>query len=667
MAFAVLTGQPYCQTAAQYIARGDKEMHDGYPRQASEYYHLALHKDSSIAEAHFKLAESLRMLRDYDGAAKHYRKAIQYDAKRQFTDAIFWEAMMYKHQMKYELAMKTFQLYLGETRQRDRLYRWARDEVEACRWVIANRTDSGVFDIEIPEPGINTPQSELAPMPLGRHRLLLASVQYNDAELKKSKNEFISIKMVRFKDSIWVDEPLPFQFNFVDAHVANGSFSPDSSVFYFSVCPNTEPCSIYRMKKMGNSWGEAEMLPSPVNVENSSNTQPFHTTIGEDEYLIFSSNRSGGKGGYDLWFAPLKNNEPTGRIRNFGNRVNTDGDEITPRFDPSDTTLYFSSNRHPGFGGFDVFVSKGMPGSLNLVKNAGAGLNSSFDDYYTVIFKKDSLGYLVSNRNINPGGDDITYCCNDVFKVKFRALPKRIVPEDKPDSMDTLIAVVIGNAETQTDTVKDLPGNEEYPENIEELQDLLPISLFFHNDDPDPGSRLRSTRADYSSSLHAYLAKKQEYMAAIDNSDMTDIEKARAKTEMLRFFEEELAGSIDKLNQALDVIIAELDQGNSITLAVKGYASSLADSDYNLNLTYRRIASMENYMRKYRDGVMLKYMEDGNNGPQLVIEKHPYGESKASTAEEPKTRFEAIYSLQAIHDRRIEILRVVHTEDIPLN
>ena len=91
-------------------------------------------------------------------------------------------------------------------------------------------------------------------------------------------------------------------------------------------------------------------------------------------------------------------------------------------------------------------------------------------------------------------------------------------------------------------------------------------------------------------------------------------------------------------------------------LAVKGFASPLANSNYNLNLTYRRISSMENYFRNYENGAFIPYFENG----MLTIEKIPYGESQASAtaSDDENDRIRAIYSPSAANERRIEIMRV---------
>ncbi len=78
--------------------------------------------------------------------------------------------------------------------------------------------------------------------------------------------------------------------------------------------------------------------------------------IGEDGMMVFSSNREGGFGGYDLWYSFYKNGEWT-NPENFGSKINTKKDEFRPiTFKIFGRNLMiFSSNRKGGLGGFDLY------------------------------------------------------------------------------------------------------------------------------------------------------------------------------------------------------------------------------------------------------------------------------------------------------------------------
>ncbi|MDA7835802.1 CDC27 family protein [Salibacteraceae bacterium] len=642
----MVSGGAFAQTAGQYIAKGNKEQKDGYFQSAIFYYKKALKMDTNLLEANFETAQAYRKLRNYKRALSFYEATVSVDGRDLFPEARFYSGLMQKQMGKYKDAKRNFESFLSIYRSRDDMYRWARDEVISCDWALEHKNDTAEYEILKPDSGMNTIHAEMSPYLYDSNTLYLSTMRYEKDEVKKNNPVFVEVQKMVHDSGIWIIAELDLPIAAEDAHVGNGVFSADSSRFYFSKCPDFGSCSIYVTKNKGGTWNEPSPLPEPVNVANATNTQPTIAKIGEDEFLIFASNRSTGKGGMDLWFVPLKNGEPTSRLRNMGNNVNTKGDEITPYFDRSDTTTYFSSNRHPGFGGFDVFKSQGKPGSFNATENLGTEVNSPADDYYLMMKRQDSVGYFASNRisGLKKSGNET--CCNDLYKIRVLPPPVEILPIDTLE-VDTL----------EADSLPPAALVEiENPKNLKELQTLLPISLYFHNDRPNPRTTSKTTKLTYVETVEEYVGLRQEYIDAVNNSALDGTAKIELGDALKLLFERDLQASISRLNKALDVLLIELADSATINLAVKGYASPLADSDYNLNLTFRRIASMENYINQYANSVFKPYLKSG----QMTIEKIPYGESQASASvsDSKDKALESIYGINAIRERRIEILRI---------
>jgi Tol biopolymer transport system component len=75
--------------------------------------------------------------------------------------------------------------------------------------------------------------------------------------------------------------------------------------------------------------------------------------------LIFASNRAGGFGGYDLYYCTLENGNWSKPV-NFGETINSGYDEYRPILLESGVTetekmMIFSSNRPGGKGGYDLY------------------------------------------------------------------------------------------------------------------------------------------------------------------------------------------------------------------------------------------------------------------------------------------------------------------------
>ncbi len=156
-----------------------------------------------------------------------------------------------------------------------------------------------------------------------------------------------------------------------------------------------------------SDWSE------PVNLGPSINTKfsEFHSAISADELSIFfATDRPGGFGRNDLWVAqrPTRNDD-WGPAQNLGPKFNTSLNEQCPALSPDGHWLFFCSNGHGGFGGFDIFASFREDPSDNFgweePFNLGEGVNSKFRDVDPTLFVDPETGvltmYFASDR---PGG-----------------------------------------------------------------------------------------------------------------------------------------------------------------------------------------------------------------------------------------------------------------------
>jgi OOP family OmpA-OmpF porin len=100
--------------------------------------------------------------------------------------------------------------------------------------------------------------------------------------------------------------------------------------------------------------------------------------------LLFSSNKEGGAGGFDLWSATVDAQGKASNVVNLGNTINTEFDEQAPFYHDASESLLFSTNGRVGMGGFDCFQSKGQLQNLSEPINLGYPVNSVKDDIYLV-------------------------------------------------------------------------------------------------------------------------------------------------------------------------------------------------------------------------------------------------------------------------------------------
>jgi outer membrane protein OmpA-like peptidoglycan-associated protein len=148
-----------------------------------------------------------------------------------------------------------------------------------------------------------------------------------------------------------------------------------------------------------NGWSE----PVPLAVVNSPYSERSLTISAGGNTIIFSSNRPGGIGGYDLYRINF-DGKYWSKPENLGSSVNTEQDEDSPAFAYDNRSLFFSSKGWSGMGGFDIFISK-LDG--NEPTNLGFPVNTPEDDIYFVPTLSGEKAYFASVRSEGYGELDI--------------------------------------------------------------------------------------------------------------------------------------------------------------------------------------------------------------------------------------------------------------------
>ncbi len=151
--------------------------------------------------------------------------------------------------------------------------------------------------------------------------------------------------------------------------------------------------------------------------------------------LYFTSNRPGGLGGFDMYVSQRASvADPWGTPMNLGPTVNTAFDEGNPAFSRDGHLLFFQSKRLPSFGGIDIWVSQREHTHDDFdwqpAVNLGAGVNSAADDNGPSYFENDEDGapqlYFGSSRPGGLGAADI-YVSEQMADGSFG--PAVLVPE----------------------------------------------------------------------------------------------------------------------------------------------------------------------------------------------------------------------------------------------
>jgi len=420
----------------------------------------------------------------------------------------------------------------------------------------------------------------------------------NEDEFRES-----SIYTCRLIDNEWRDKRY-IKYNNDILNAANISLSKSGKVVLSNCNKEMKECKI-GLLDIKNSEGY-RVIPLGYQKE-TLNTQGHITKHNAQEVLYFVSDRKGGFGGLDIWLSIIDKAGNFGIPINAGNKINSSADEITPFFNTNDGSMYFSSNRKKSAGGFDIYKTEGRFNLWNKPQNVKE-LNTKQDEMYLTFYNKNE-GHLASNRR-GAKFENAEYCCNDIFSFKY------LYPKE--------------------DTTTFLSG----------IYNYLPLALYFHNSEPDFFTMNSTTKKTYKDSYISYFKMKDEYQ--------------RQNTNLNDFFEEELQANFNRLNIIFDLLLVALVNGNKIKLKIKGYASPLDNQEYNQALSKRRISSVINYLQQYKDGIFSKYIQSEN----LTISELPFGESTApkKVSDNPNDKKNSIYSIEAMYERKIEIVDLILEE-----
>lgn len=385
---------PFTGLAQSYkslVQKGNEFYDDKSYAEAKTYFAEALKKKNSDLEIVVKLGECL------------WRCNKMYEANGIFSSVATARNLP-----------SSFYLYYGQSLRASGNYREAKNMflkysqvnqsigdnfVDACDWAMKNGNKSD--DYVVINAGFNSKEADFSPVSIQGAIVFSSS---RNAKIQNYKAENYSAQKVSL--------PQPVSFQGVNNPIAQVSFSSSQSFIAYSQWTLKKNSRLIPESgvKSKIKWGNYQ-------VENSSyviNELPFAMNQGLSNYgypylsndgnaLYFSSDMEGGYGGMDLYVIYREGSNWTAPI-NLGPKINSQGDEISPFL--KGKSLFFSSNWHAGFGGYDIFnVNLNDNNEWSVVNNLGLPINSPFDDFDYMTL--GNSGFFTSNRTGGLGAEDI--------------------------------------------------------------------------------------------------------------------------------------------------------------------------------------------------------------------------------------------------------------------
>ncbi|RYY15257.1 MAG: hypothetical protein EOO04_28910, partial [Chitinophagaceae bacterium] len=363
----------------------------------------------------YRLAESYRLHNDFKQAEKWYKEAASYSLGS-YPASQYWYGVSLRANQKYDEAIKVITEFKESRGVKDEWAAAADQELANLRYIrVQQENKTQQFTVTRKPNAANTSAYALA---TSASREVFFTAMFTDSSKMYNGYPAYSARLFSAPDSGNIRESAKLVNIPEEPGYNNGlpSITQDGQQLFFTRWKKEGgviEAAIYSARKNADgSWAAPVKMAAPVNVEGSNSTQPFITADGQ--YLLFSSDRQGGFGKYDIWFAKLNANREPAAVQNMGIFINTPNDEASPWYHPNSKSLVFSSRGHVGMGGFDIYSSKGDLEAIHWEHpvNPGSPVNSTKDDQYYVGTDEDNLwnsGWLSSDRE--------TDCCLDLFAV----------------------------------------------------------------------------------------------------------------------------------------------------------------------------------------------------------------------------------------------------------
>lgn len=551
----------------------------------------SLNKRADYEYAVFQLATSLRLYKNFQDAEKWYVIASNFSNPK-YELSSYWYAESLRSNFKFEEAIVAFEAFIAKHPVKDEFVNYALKHIESCKFALAEIKYPRLYKLSKLASNINQAGSNYASA-IGKQQFYFTSsrpINYN------AKNEILTGSTGNAANVTVVKKETPYinaiyatgvnlnqnsssisRVELVNAKImeaAAPSMHPNGEMIYFTAWnnKNNEHRGIYMAKKLStDQWSEPLKLGGEINILGFNSMQPQVTKDGK--YLIFSSNRPGGFGKYDLWYAPLRPDGSTGNAVNLGNIINSNGDEEAPYYNPVTKKLMFSANGRIGIGGFDFYQSDGDFKTWSEPKNMGYPFNSPKDDlYYTPIDDLDQEGYISSDRE--------SVCCLELFHVKSDVLNingKLMDCETLKPIVGAKITLSEQNQQPIT-TVTDSTGNYNFAINT------------------NRGFRLNATHNLYFAKNITY---KMEQLAAVDTlqSELC-LDKIPEKPIVLKniLYEFNSAELTEKSKINLEHLYQIMVENENIEIELGAHTDHIGSAEYNLDLSNRRAKACVDYL-----------------------------------------------------------------------
>ncbi len=533
----------------------------------------------------YRQSESYRLANYWPQAAGGYKKVAETDPSK-YAAGLYWYAVCERSLGNYAAAEESLNRFLGNVTAGDPLKSAAEKELQTLTYIKTQlaRPDTVLYHVQKLTLSTGTDKGVYAPVHLNGNQFLITSTE-TDTVLKEGispyRNRLFTTTLLNgtFQNT----EVLSIEGTETAINQGAATVNPKNESVYFTQWKNINgqiTSALYHATKTNNGLSVPVLLGS-VNSNGYSSKQPFCTSDGK--YLFFASDRPGGAGKFDIWFAAINADGTTGEAINAGATINTAADELAPFYHNTSSTLVFSSNGRMGMGGYDLFMAKGSENGWKTAENMGHPVNSVRDDIY---FYAAENQLLLSNALFS--SDRGSSCCLETYtaaKTPKKKIIKGIVRDLKDNQPVDGATVVWKDASGKTGTiVTGTDGTYQFElDGSMEKQITVTKELY-----KEKSAGITVTGTDESDMFTDKLSNTEIF---IEKKLVIKVENV-----VTVYFDFDMSNLKTEAVEKLDSIYTVLVEHPAATIQISGYTDGLGSVEYNAVLSDKRARACADYL-----------------------------------------------------------------------
>lgn len=622
--------------AKKQIKEGEKLLSEGQFREAYEQFSKAQKFNPNNAKLNYDLFKCTYNLKMVSESYEYLNKAYKLDPNVD-PDIVYFKGMERQSKYDFDEAVRFYSSVSATSQWKSSADKKIRD----CMFGKSSINKQVRCFIDNIGGNVNSQYDEYNPVVTADGRMIYFTSRrsYKKAQYADDGNYYENIFFSKQSgDDNWVPAEMVEGINNMKDHDAVQGVTVDGrKMLIYRADGNGD---LYETTKKGAKWEK----PKALKALNTEAHETSATYSYDGKTIYFCSDRKDGYGEHDIYRSVMDSKGKWGKPENLGPVVNTPYDEKSVFAHPDGKTLYFCSDGHPGYGGFDIFVTTYVNGAWTEPVNLGYPVNTSGDDAYFVITADKRTGYYSSKQPGGKGGYDI-------YKIAFLGPEKEFAYRSENDLIDGVESFVdidikseqIPLEEARLTLLRGIVIDADTKEPIAgahiDLYDIVENLQLLSFESDEEGRFLLSLPSgrNYGENVNA-----PEYLFHSENFNIPDTATYQVIEQVIKLDKIAVGKSIVLNNIFFDFdkstlkpeSIMELDKVYDLMMAnpemkveLSGHTDNVGSAEYNKRLSMQRAQVVMNYLLK--KGIKKSRMKAMGYGFDRPIDTNETDEGRA--------------------------------------